>query len=183
MIMSMDQTKFNSIVCLKSGSHPKPPNMDELPQEACVMEAVAWITGDVWSDAPICVPETIACVARSLNDSIKDDAFRTELLLPLIPKMLGLSKSPALESKRAYVAANFVLRTLMPSLMEDIGQISLAEQYRSIPEIVDSQSAARAAARAADAAAAYAAARAAACAAAADAAAPKKYHPMCEVSE
>ncbi len=43
----------------------------------CVMEAVAYVAGEPWSDSPECVSPVIAAFLRSWNDSMPD-AERTQ---------------------------------------------------------------------------------------------------------
>lgn len=65
---------------LGHGAHPS--------QEAmCVMEAVAYVAGEPWSDEPECASPTIATFLRTWNDSLPSDEERTRLLAPLIPRL------------------------------------------------------------------------------------------------
>jgi hypothetical protein len=44
----------------------------------CAMEAASWIAGEPWTDHPKSVHDTIAAVARSVNDAL-DDAERQSI--------------------------------------------------------------------------------------------------------
>lgn len=54
----------------------------------CVMEAVAWLSGEEHSDAPKCVPKSLARFLRHWNDAYATDEYgrklRTQWLKPLI---------------------------------------------------------------------------------------------------
>ena len=177
-----------SDLIIKYGSHKS------LSDGACLLELASHLAREPWSDHPQCVCPVIAAIGRRLNDSIGNDAMRTELLKPLLPKLLNTRGSRALELRRAFACADAAVRIFTPSALEHRGQLEWAKRLRELPAIVDAASArsardeARAAAAAAYAAAyayaaadayaaaAYAAASAdaAANAAAADAAAARK---------
>ncbi len=56
--------------------------------EMCVMEAVAMLAGEPWSDHPECVSPVIAAFCRSWNDALEDPP-RTQLLKPLLQDVIG----------------------------------------------------------------------------------------------
>jgi hypothetical protein len=56
----------------------------------CAMEAASWIVGGSWSDHPESVHDTIAAVARSVNDAL-DDAER-QSIWPFILSSLGTAR-------------------------------------------------------------------------------------------
>ena len=58
---------------LKSGAHS--PN-----STFCVMEAVAYVAGEPWSDKPECACPIISSLLRSWNDALPTDADRDRLL-------------------------------------------------------------------------------------------------------
>lgn len=73
---------------LFSGSHTPSGN------EMCVMEAVAYVAGEPWSDRPMCACPVIAAFLRRWNDCLPDDD-RTLLLAPLIPRVIGTKSTSA----------------------------------------------------------------------------------------
>ncbi len=93
---------------LTTGSHDSPED------GMCVMEAVAYFQDQSFTDRPPCVDRRIANLAIGVNDSItsgEDDdvekskkdpgvLFRTRLLKPLIPKMVGTSLKGGLSSPK-----------------------------------------------------------------------------------
>jgi hypothetical protein len=66
----------------------------------CLLEAVAYVAGEKWSDHPACVSPVIATFGRSWNDSLPDNAARDRLLKPLIPLMIGTATGPLDEETR-----------------------------------------------------------------------------------
>jgi len=152
----------------------------DTPEEGmCLMEAVAWLAGEAHSDHPKCACPVIAAYARNLNDRMGEgaegDALRAKHLLPLATKLVGTRSTPEVEQKRAYFFANRAVRFFAPSALEAAGFTEEAKTLRTLPEIVDEQTARDVAYAAAgtsawaDAAEAAAAARAAGTSAWADA--------------
>jgi hypothetical protein len=64
---------------LKYGSHAE-------DSQFCVMEAVAFVAGEPWSDHPVCACPVISAFMRNWNDSLPTDADRDRLLKDLIPQ-------------------------------------------------------------------------------------------------
>src|SRR5262249_39472484 len=93
---------------LKHGSHS--PN-----STFCVMEAVAFVAGEKWSDAPECCCPVIGAFMRSWNDGLPTDADRDRLLKPFIPKLIGTRKDKATEEKRSLMAADWLVRVHTPA--------------------------------------------------------------------
>ena len=158
-------------ITLKSGAH------DPGSQQFCVMEAVAYIAGEPWSDHPECVCPVIAAALRNWNDSLKTDEERDRLLKPLIPHLIGTRGTKDDERRRSYMAVDWLIRVytpkwlrLIPSLVEVAAKLEAWREVKSdddlptdlIEEARAKAAAARAAARAAAWDAAWDAARAAA---------------------
>jgi hypothetical protein len=158
---------LNGIV-LKSGSHKSRES------GVCALEAVAWFAGLPHSDMPACVCPVLRAFVIAWNDAIPDDARRTALLKPFIPKLLDTTSTAAVESTRSYLALDWLVRVHTPAWL-DLTPASRphAEALRALAPLVDTASAAAASPplNAARDAAARAASRAAARAAARDAAA------------
>lgn len=73
---------------LAHGAH----NPDE--GKACVMEYVALLAGEVWTDSPECTNVLIASLARATNDAVPDKD-RNTILVPLIPRLLAANINDA----------------------------------------------------------------------------------------
>ena len=144
--------------------------------QMCVMEAVAYVAGEPWSDHPACACPVISAFLRSWNDSLRTDEDRDRLLKPLVLQLIDTKSTQEVEEKRSYLALDWIVRVFTPKwldLVPSLAPHSLA--LRSLEDIADMAGAVAAgekvrAARAAAWAAAWAAARDAARDAAWDAA-------------
>ena len=155
-------TDIQTLPALSSGVH-RGPN-----EGMCVMEAVAYVAGEPWSDHPECACPVIGAFLRAWNDGLPDDERET-LLKPLILRLVG-TRNPALEQRRATMAADWLMREHTPAWLRLAGLTDHAAALASLPEITEfaqcpSLMPALTAAKK-DASAAWAAARAAAGAAA-----------------
>jgi hypothetical protein len=76
--------------------------------EMCVMEAVAYVAGEPWSDHPACACPVITAFAMVINDRLGDD-FR-QRLLPYVPRLVNTRSTPEIELRRAYRVADWAVR-------------------------------------------------------------------------
>ena len=151
----IDTERLAGLPSLSQGAHTPDGAM-------CVMEAVAYVSGDVWTDAPVCVCPVIAALCRAWNDSLQTDADRDRLLKPLIPRLVNSRSTGAVETRRAWLATDWLVRTHAPAwltLVKDLEPHATALQ--DLPELVSATRARNAqptitAARAAAMAAAWA---------------------------
>src|SRR5262249_29548912 len=125
-------------------------------QGVCVMEAMAWFSGEKHSDQPQCACPVIAAFARRLNDRLCDE--QRQRLKDLIPRLALSRASWPVTLKRAFIAADFAVREAAPRSLEARGHKKTASALRALPEIIDRETALKghAAADAAADAAAYA---------------------------
>jgi len=162
--MSMDI----STITLNEGSHGDPS------EGCCLLEAVSMFAGESFGDRPECVCRVLAAFGRWWNDGLPNDEAR-EQLRQYIPRLVGTKATPAIESQRAMMAVDWMLRVYTPTWLDRLPALRMhAAALRAHPEIVDTAGLISvlpiAVAARKDAAAARAAARAAAGAAAEDAA-------------
>ena len=155
---------------LEAGGHDAPNNG---LVHACVMEAVAYIAGDPWSDHPECASPVLGAFLRSWNDSLPDED--RQMLKPLIPRLVGTKASKTVEEKRAWMATDWLARECAPAFLRLAGLTEHADALEGLAALTTTKRAEKAQptlAAAGDAArdAARAAARAAAWDAAGDAA-------------
>src|SRR6185312_7529546 len=115
---------------LKSGAHKGPDD------GACIMEAVAYVAGEKWSDAPKCACPVISAFLRAWNDALPDDE-RDTLLRPLIPQLINTKGSKALERRRALMAADWLVRVHTPAWLRLAKLDAHADALASLPEIID----------------------------------------------
>jgi hypothetical protein len=166
---------------LHAGSH-------EPDHTFCVMEAVAYIAGEPWSDHPKCASPVITSFLISWNDGTNDEDRQN--LKRFIPMVVGTNTGKADDTKRAWMATDWLVRVFTPTWLDKAGMTDHAERLRGLDALTSAalarkaqpiieqarkesdaaRDAARAAAWAAARDAAWAAARAAAWAAARDAA-------------
>jgi hypothetical protein len=112
---------------LFSGSH-------EDHEAMCVMEAVAYVAGEAWSDQPRCASPVATLLAVGLNDAIGDDAWRTELLKPLVPKLIGTRDGKDLQ--RSYLALDWLVRVYLPTWCDLVPALKVrAVALRDLPPI------------------------------------------------
>jgi hypothetical protein len=117
---------------LKKGSHDKNDAI-----QACVMEAVAYVAGEAWSDAPQCACPVITEFMVSWNDSLPTDADRDRLLKPLIPMIVGTRSTPSVEIRRSTMAADWLIRTYTPAWLRLAKLDKQAALLEALPEITD----------------------------------------------
>jgi hypothetical protein len=123
--------RLERVTALKRGNHK--PNDDA---NFCVMEAVAYVAGEPWSDHPQCTCPVITAFMVSWNDNL-DDADRTRLLAPLIPHLIGTRGSKALQNRRATMATDWYIRVQTPAWLRLAGLAEQANALASFPEITD----------------------------------------------
>jgi hypothetical protein len=146
---------------LGRGSHSAPNNG---LVEACVMEAVAYVAGEQWSDHPECASPVITSFLVSWNDSLADDD--RQMLKPYIPRLVGTRTSKLDEERRSWMLMDWLARECAPAWLRLVGLTRQAETLEKLAPLVSAATAKKAQptldkARK-DSAAAWAAARAAA---------------------
>ena len=135
--MELNQERLDRVTALSAGEHPA-PNGEFM---ACVMEAAAYVAGEPWSDFPKCTCPVIASFLRIWNDRLQSDEDRTRLLLPLVPKIIGATGSPALEERRSLMAADWLVRVHTPVLFRLAGLRDQAATLEALPEITSADQA------------------------------------------
>jgi hypothetical protein len=131
----LDFTLLEKLGPLKNGCHSGPT------EGACVMEAVAYIAGEKWSDHPECVSPVIGVFLRSWNDGMPTDADRDRLLKPLIPKIINTRSTPAVEEQRSYLALDWMTRTFLPTWLRLAKINDHADKVEALAPIVDMETA------------------------------------------
>ena len=117
-------------VNLASGGH------SNIAEGMCVMEAVSYVAGEPWSDTPECACPVIASFLRSWNDALPDDK-RTELLRPLIARLVGTKSTVEVEARRATMACDWLVRMYTPAWLRLAGLNAQADALAALPEITD----------------------------------------------
>ncbi|HEY4099569.1 MAG TPA: hypothetical protein VGM20_01695 [Gemmatimonadales bacterium] len=101
----------------------------------CFNEAVAFVAGEKWSDAPACVSPVIRRFGMGLNDRWSD-ADR-QLLVPFIPRVIGTRTTDADELTRKFMALDWAYRTAAPAAFRLLKLDEQAERLATIAPIVD----------------------------------------------
>ena len=125
--MTIDLSKLPP---LASGSHKS------INDGMCIMEAVAYVAGEPWSDSPACACPVISIFLRTWNDALPDDE-RNTLLRPFVPLLIGTRGHKALERRRAAMAADWIIRDYTPAWLRLAGLTTQANALAAMPEITD----------------------------------------------
>jgi hypothetical protein len=134
MEVQVNQERLAKVQTLFHGSHP--PNGNGTV-EACVMEAVAYVAGEPWSDTPECVCPVLTAFMMAWNDGLPNNQERDRLLKPLIPRLVGTRSSKEVESRRATMAADWLIRVHTPAWLRLAKLNTQAELLEALPEITD----------------------------------------------
>ena len=115
-------------------------------RDLCIMEAVAYMAGEPWSDSPACASPVVSAFLRSWNDALSDGD--RDRLLPAavwVPRLVGSRGDDATEERRAYLALDWLIRVHTPAWLDLVPALApYAAALRALPEIVDMTAAGRA---------------------------------------
>ena len=127
--VELNQERLTTVMSLKlrSGSHTS------LERGACIMEAVAYVAGEPWSDSPECACPAVASFLRAWNDGL--DAERRQDLKRYIPLLVGSKGSEAIAERRALMAADWLVRTHTVAWLRLAGLNTQADALAGLPEI------------------------------------------------
>jgi hypothetical protein len=121
--------RIDSLI-LKSGGH-RPPTDGDI--QACIMEAVAWVAGEPWSDHPQCASPTIAAFMRRWNDDLGDTD--RQALKPYITRLVGSKGTKAQEDQRGWMAADWMVHFHLPLWLRAAGLDDQAAQVEALPTV------------------------------------------------
>ena len=125
-----DLSRLATLPPLAHGAHKRDENV------ACIMEAVAFIAGERWSDHPVCACPVISEFLRLWNDALPDSE-RDALLRPLVALMVGTRSTEAVERRRATMATDWLIREYAPAWLRSAGLAVQADALMVLPEITD----------------------------------------------
>ncbi|MGH6741358.1 MAG: hypothetical protein ACREDY_20440 [Bradyrhizobium sp.] len=123
----IDITLLDQLGPLAKGAH-KPDG------KACIMEAVAFVAGEPWSDHPACACPVISTFLRSWNDALPDDE-RDVLLRPLVPLLVNTKVKAAIENRRSLMAADWFVRVHTVAWLRLAKLDASADALAALPEI------------------------------------------------
>jgi hypothetical protein len=113
---------------LAKGAHDGPED------GCCIMEAVAYVAGEPWSDHPECACPVISAFLRSWNDSLPDGE-RDTLLRPLVIKLVGTRSTKKIEHRRSLMCADWLVRVQTPAWLRLAKLTEQADLLANLPEI------------------------------------------------
>ena len=124
------------------GVHDAPSDGPTGDRDMCIMEAVAFIAGEGWTDYPRCACPVISAFLRYWNDSLSN--AERDRLLPAavwVPRLVGSRSVRSVRIRRAYIAFDWTVRTYLPLYLDLISDLrEQAALLRDLPEIVDLRS-------------------------------------------
>lgn len=115
---------------LKAGAHK--PDTGEMS----LMEAVAYVAGEPWSESPVCASPVIAVFLRSWSDDLGDEV-RNRLLKPYVYRLVGTAASQAVEDARAWMCLDWLVRSYTPVWLRLAGLVDDAILLEGLPEFRD----------------------------------------------
>ena len=134
-----DRLRYLDDLRLGRGSHAAPNNG---LVGACVMEAVAYIAAEPWSDHPECASPVITSFLVSWNDSLPDDD--RQMLKPYIPRLVGTRTSKKDEETRAWMLTDWLARECAPAWLRLAGLTVQAEALEKLAPLKSTASGAKA---------------------------------------
>ena len=118
-------------ITLTTGNHAAPPDGADTC-DACIMEIVAWIAGEPWSDHPGCASPVIGAFLRSWNDVLDDDPRQD--LKRYARRLVGSRGTAAQEDARGWMALDWLVRTHTPAWLRLAGLNAQADRLAGLPE-------------------------------------------------
>ena len=103
----------------------------------CAMQVVNLLAGQELDSASETACPIASATIIVLNDGIWDDQRRNDLLLPLLPAVVGSRGDVRNTQKRIFQAADWALRRFAPVELEALGRHRQAEFLRQLPAIID----------------------------------------------
>jgi hypothetical protein len=124
-MMSIDTDRLAKIEALRlaKGAH------DSFAKGASVMEAVAYVAGEPFSDHPQCASPVVGAFLRAWNDRLDDET--RQHLKPYVVRLVGTAGSDKEERRRRDMLREWVLGTLVPTWLETAGMHAEAKDVRA----------------------------------------------------
>jgi hypothetical protein len=101
----------------------------------CALELVAWLADEPHTDHPGCVSPMIAEFVRRWNDDLDDNA-RARLLRPILPRLIDTTADDALDMRRRWMIADWLVRVYTPAWLALLPALAdAATALQALPEI------------------------------------------------
>ena len=107
--------------------------------DVCAMQAVAWLAGEPNTARPQCACPVIAKYVTRLNDS-RLFANHRDLIKPYCPRIAGTRSTRDVERKRAFIAADFAVRSFAPTVLRALKREEWAAALEGVAPITDKAS-------------------------------------------
>jgi hypothetical protein len=91
----------------------------------CAMEFVAYLAGEVHSDAPICSSPVLAAFGRGLNDCMPDEERQS--LRPLLTRVIGTA-GDGQDEQRVWMVRDWIIRRYLPTWLRLAGFTDYADR-------------------------------------------------------
>jgi hypothetical protein len=117
---------------LKKGGHKS------AEEGMCLLEAVSYVAGEPFSDHPPCVDPVLGAYGRTVNDWMTDE--ERQLLVPLIPKLVGTACDHTVSLRRAMLICDGTVRQILPLAFDPILP-DVAAKLRALDQVQDEASA------------------------------------------
>jgi len=111
---------------LAEGAHDNPDD------GMCVMEAVAYIAGEPFSDHPACASTVVGAFLRAWNDALPDSD--RQQLKRYISRLVGSKGTADQEDERAWMALDWLVRSYTPVWLRVAGLHDQAGRMEGLPE-------------------------------------------------
>ena len=122
----MTTLDLDTLVLDANSHHPGSDRM-------CVMEAVAMLAGEEWSDHPQCASPVIGAFLRSWNDSLPDDD--RQQLKQYIPRLINSRGTEDQETERSWLATDWLVRVQAPAWLRLAGLTEQADMLASMQPV------------------------------------------------
>ena len=97
---------------LDKGSHPD-------DGRGCLLEWTARFAGEPVTDHPVCTSPVLAAFGIAWNDTLDDET--RQRLVPYIPRLVGTAGDPKADQVRAWMATDWLIRTVTPTWLRKAG--------------------------------------------------------------
>jgi hypothetical protein len=119
---------------LQHGGHDAPPDGTNPADIAmCVMEAVAYVAGEPWSDHPKCASPMLTEFLIRLNDRLSHE--NRQLLKPYIVRLVETNTGLADEETRKWMLRDWLVHEWGAARLRAAGMIEEAEQFEQLGAI------------------------------------------------
>jgi hypothetical protein len=107
--------------------------------QMCVMEMVAYVANEPWSDHPACVSPVLGAFLRAWNDGLGDED--RQKLKPYVLRVMDTAGDPEADERRAWMATDWLVRTCAPAFLRLAKLDTEADALAGLPELVDKKTA------------------------------------------